>query len=259
MRLDPDVLALAEDLNVNLPPSEGSERVVTDRYAVWLGPEDHPALTVVQRLRLTTEQVEPTLDEVRALLRARGRTGATWEVGDSATPADLAVRLERLGLTPWEEPLAAGMVLAEPPDWEVPDVEVRIVSSLDDQLEADRILNEGFGAPLDPAAERERAERAMAARAAGRAATFLALLDGRPVAAATAVFTPAALVLGGAVTREAARRRGAYRALIAARFEAARAAGTSTLVVQAGPLSRPILRRLGFREVVEIRILHDRL
>ena len=61
----------------------------------------------------------------------------------------------------------------------------------------------------------------------------------------------------GGATLPAARGRGAYRALVAARWEDAVVRGTPVLVTQAGALSRPILARLGFREVCTIRVLLD--
>ena len=49
--------------------------------------------------------------EIRAILRARGRGGAEWELGDSCTPADLVERLTALGIVPdADEPVAIGMV-----------------------------------------------------------------------------------------------------------------------------------------------------
>jgi hypothetical protein len=63
-------------------------------------------------------------------------------------------------------------------------------------------------------------------------------------------------LFGGATLPEA-RGRGAYRALVAARWEDAVARETPILVTQAGPMSRPILTQLGFRDVCEIRILLD--
>ena len=54
-----------------------------------------------------------------------------------------------------------------------------------------------------------------------------------------------------------ARGRGAYRALVDARWEAAAERGTPALVTQAGAMSKPILERLGFRGVCEITILLD--
>lgn len=56
---------------------------------------------------------------------------------------------------------------------------------------------------------------------------------------------------------EHARGHGADRALVRARRDEAVRRGTPALVVQAGKLSKPILERLGFRSVCEVRILVD--
>jgi hypothetical protein len=66
-------------------------------------------------------------------------------------------------------------------------------------------------------------------------------------------------MLYSAATLPHARGRGAYRALVRARWGAGAARGTPALVTQAGHMSRPILRRLGFVEVAENRIFLDRL
>ena len=87
---------------------------------------------------------------------------------------------------------------------------------------------------------------------------YLAYVDGRPVARGSAAFGERGVTLFGGSTLPEARGRGAYRAVVAARWEDAVARGTPLLVTQAGPMSRPILGRLGFREVCEIRILVDR-
>ncbi|HEY6054335.1 MAG TPA: hypothetical protein VIU86_10415, partial [Gaiellaceae bacterium] len=65
-----------------------------------------------------------------------------------------------------------------------------------------------------------------------------------------------ASLIGGGVLPWA-RGRGAYRALVRARWEAASAQGTPALVVVAGAMSRPILERLGFEPVSRIEILLD--
>ena len=88
---------------------------------------------------------------------------------------------------------------------------------------------------------------------------YLAYVDGDPVAQATAAFSEHGVTLFGGATLPAARGRGAYRALVAARWEDAVARGTPVLVTQAGAQSRPILARLGFREVCEIHALIDRV
>ena len=87
---------------------------------------------------------------------------------------------------------------------------------------------------------------------------YLAFADGKPVARASAAFGERGATLFGGSTLPEARGRGAYRALVAARWDDAVERGTPILVTQAGPMSRPILGRLGFREVCEIRILVDR-
>jgi predicted acetyltransferase len=71
------------------------------------------------------------------------------------------------------------------------------------------------------------------------------------------MFGPHAVSLFGGATLPEARGRGAYRALVAARWRDAVERGTPLLVTQAGRMSQPILERIGFRRVCEIRILLD--
>jgi hypothetical protein len=63
------------------------------------------------------------------------------------------------------------------------------------------------------------------------------------------------LISGGVLAN--ARGRGAYRALVRARWDDAVAAGQPALVVHAGAMSRPILERLGFQAVAEQEVLLD--
>ena len=87
---------------------------------------------------------------------------------------------------------------------------------------------------------------------------YLAYVGGEPVARASASFTEHGVQLFGGATLPDARGRGAYRALVAARWDDAVARGTPALITQAGRMSRPILEQLGFEAVCEIRILVDR-
>jgi GNAT superfamily N-acetyltransferase len=79
------------------------------------------------------------------------------------------------------------------------------------------------------------------------------------VAAGTSAPTPHGLLLYGGATHPRARGRGAYRALIRARWDEAAARGTPALITQGGSMSRPILERLGFERVGEVHILLDEL
>jgi len=252
--IGPELLGLAEDANSYTPLSPGSERIVEDRFILWLGRGESPAWNVAQRFRLSPGNVEAAMDDIHELLRARGRKACTWEVGSSATPGDLPARLLALGLVPDREPLAIGMVLTEPPAAASADVEVRRAETREDLREHALIAGEAFGMSGDDV--ELGAEHAWAGRSETNA-VYLAYLDGVPVATATATFTEWGAVLNAGSTRESARGRGAYRALVAARWEDAVARGTPALVTQAGAMSRPILERLGFREVCEIRIFLD--
>ncbi len=82
-----------------------------------------------------------------------------------------------------------------------------------------------------------------------RVRLFVAYAAEAPVAAAWVVDGGAAspfLGLFGGATLAEHRGRGLYRALVAARARFARARGKRFLTVDAGPMSAPILERLGF-------------
>jgi GNAT superfamily N-acetyltransferase len=259
MAFSADVLELAESLNTALPREEGTERILDERYAISLRGVPHPSFNVVQRLRLADDAVEATVTEVRALLAARGVRAATWEVGPSARPHDLVGRLQALGMRPAEEPLAVGMALTGPPAGTAGDAVVRRVETLDEYLAAAAIAAAGFGMDTESAAAQRATapERFAREQANDTRATYLAFVEGEPVAFATAIFTDAGVVLGGGATLEHARGRGAYRALVDARAQDGRARGLDILVTQAGAMSRPILQRLGFTAVCDVRILLD--
>jgi hypothetical protein len=251
---------LAENANTYTPLAPDEERIVDPRFVIWLGNVDSdPHWTVVQRLRLDEGAVEDAVGEIRALLRGRGRSSCTWEVADSSTPSDLERRLLDLGCERDSDPVAIGMVLTdEPPDFPS-GVTARRVETLAEYEDSIRIAAEAFG--MDEAALEERLSQASSsfAQLGGDRAVYLAFVDEQPVARATAVFTEHGALLFGGATLGRARGRGAYRALVRARWEDAVARGTSVLVTHAGTMSKPILARLGFHEVSRIAILVDRL
>lgn len=258
MALSDSVLALAETPNTYYPLGEGQELVVTDRYVLWIGEVDHPMFTVAQRFRLA-DDVEDAVGEIRAAFRARGRLTSSFEIGPTSRPHDLHDRLVQLGMRPWaDEPITISMVLTTPPAGEPGEATARRVETVDELIVADDIAAAVFGLDEEQRAANRAgaAERFAAGQAGGPSATFLAFVDGEPVASARAVFADAGVLLSAGGTLEHARGRGAYRALVAARWEEAQRRGVP-LVTQAGHLSRPILKRLGFREVCEVRVLVD--
>jgi hypothetical protein len=255
----PEILVVAETLNLCLPPAPDEERVIERRWALFIGAVPGPQRNLVQRLRLAPEEVEAAVAEARAIFRARGRTEITWEVGPSSEPADLLDRLAALGMVPDAEPEVAGMVLSRAPPETATEVTVQAVTDFEGFRAHTVILGRCFGrgAP-DPTEEEAAAEFARRQGREDHVRRYLAFAGGEAVAAADAILLDGAVVLCGGGTLPEARGKGAYRALIAARWAAAVERGTPVLVVQAGAMSRPILERLGFEEVARVRVMLDR-
>jgi ribosomal protein S18 acetylase RimI-like enzyme len=242
------IVEIAENANTYTPLGPRDERIVNDRWVLWMGRED--GWNVAQRFRLRADEVDAARAEIHGVLRQRGRSEFTWEVGTHATPGDLVDRLLALGLVDDEpDPHAVGMVLTEPPAQAPLEVDVRRATSDAEHLTAAKIAAVAFGGP-QPTGARPHDDPLNV--------VYLAYVDGEPVARGSAAFGEHAVSLFGGATLPEARGRGAYRALVAARWEDAVARGTPVLVTQAGRMSQPILAQLGFRAVCEIRTLLDR-
>lgn len=180
--------------------------------------------------------IDATVAEYRELgLRFR------WVVGPDSAPADLAARLERRGLKRTE---ICGMwrATADPPAAPA-DVAVERV----DATTVDEFTHTmGAGWNMD-AAPMAALHAAVLADPAQRQQLYLARIDGRPAGIASTVgFARSAYLMAGVVL-PAFRRRGVYRALVAARLRAAAALGLGLATVQArAETSAPLLQRLGF-------------
>ncbi len=214
----------------------------------------------MQRLRLGEDDVEPAVAGVAALLRSRGLAEATWWVGELSTPAGLAERLLELGLEPDDPPEMTSLTTGERPTGE-PTVEVRRAETLDEALLALEIDWEAstYRTRSGRCAGVRRPRPGRSLRQAGTQSTYLAYLDGDPVGFARAVFTPAAALLLGGATLPEARGNGVYTSLVHARWDEAVERGVPRIAVSAGPMSAPILERLGFDRIGRVRLLRQRL
>ena len=254
-----EIREYAEDPAAFSPVPPGFERIDTDRYSIFLG--SWKGLTSVQRLRLAPDEVEPTFHEIRQLIADREHVDTVWWVGSSATPRNITERLLALGLRPAgpprHEPRATAMAITGAPDVGELGVEAHEIETLDDFVEGMRVQHEVFGVSEAQRREDEEgaAERFERQRADGGARSFLALVDGKPAATAFCVFTERGGTLIGGSTLPWARGRGAYKALVKARWDAAVARATPALVVHAGEMSRPILERVGFVGVATLDVL----
>lgn len=242
-------------------PKPPFERIEGDgvRYFVtpsWIG---------VGKQRLEPEGVPAAIEAARSLARERGRTKIEWSLGPEALPEDLAERLLEAGLVRADEPpfarSSAAMVLTSSPPPPPSGVVVRVVETLDDFRSSDGIYAVGFETPKEDRAAWDATleQRWVSYQDADHVLQLVACIDGVPVAAATALVAPIGVYLGGAATLPEARGRGAFRALVHARWEEAVRRGTPCLAVEAGPQSRPVLERLGFQRVGEFEAFLDLL
>ncbi|MEP7379467.1 MAG: hypothetical protein ABI725_07910 [Chloroflexota bacterium] len=244
---------IAEYPNSFAPLGPRDERIEKDGYSLWMGAG--ASWNTVQRQRLAPGGVEAAVEEVRALLRERGRASTQWEVGSAATPADLVERLLGLGLIHDKDPVAAALVLTEPPPAPPPGVVARRLETFDEYVAA----NEIQWAVFDSSGEEVAEERPKLEERWRETVNVMhgAWIDGQMVSAGMAAITEHGLLLFGGATLPSARGKGAYRALINARWDDAVRNGTPTLFTQAGRMSRPVLEGVGFRRVGEIQLLLD--
>ncbi|MGD0713368.1 MAG: hypothetical protein ABSB24_04190 [Gaiellaceae bacterium] len=231
---------------------------VSDERFVLLG-ETGAKWTAVQRIRLDGSRADAAVERVRAFMRETGGSIASWWLSERSTPADVEERLLAAGLEAIvDDYLIDGMLLTAPPPPGPAGVVARHVETLEDFVAATELQYEVFDFP----AERRRSRDALAGawelrRSSDASALYAAWVDGRIAGAGWSYFSPRGVLMSGGSTAEWARGRGAYRALVRARWDDAAARGTPALAVQAKNTSAPILRRLGFETECRFRRLQD--
>ena len=240
---------IAEYPNSFGPLAPGDERIETGRYTLCVGAG--ATWNTLQRQRFPLEEVDEVLAEVREALRSRGRTQTQWEIGSSAPPGLVEALIERV-LVPDKYHYAVALVLTREPPAIPPAFTARHVETLEELEASARVQWEAFEATPR---EVEEARRLLPERF--RDSPHLrhsVWLDDEIVCTGTATPTEHGLFLYGGATLARARGRGAYRALIRARWDDAVARGTPALITQGGSMSRPILERLGFERVGEVHM-----
>lgn len=246
-----ELVDFAEAMGAFLEAAPGRLLRPTDAYV--LSSECGDTWSQVERIRLREEELPEAVAAVEAFMHEAGTERASWWLTERSTPGEdafLAVGLQRVE----GDYLHAAMVLtSEPPA--VDGVEARRVETLEEYAESRRLALEAFGNPYQRVPTDEDLGAEWERRAGG--ATYAAWLDGRIAATGRGVYTRAGGYLMGGSTAAWARGRGAYRAVVRARWDEAVRRGTPALAVGAGPMSRPILERLGFEQVLEFRRLES--
>jgi hypothetical protein len=240
----------AEGMGPFLEPVPGRLVHITEGYT--FSAEFGQTWAQVERLRLCEDELADVIADVDNFMHESGTRRASWWLTERSTPAEqafLAAGLRRVE----SDYLHAAMVLTEEPP-SVAGIEARAVTTPEEYAESRRLAREAFGSPH----ERERSVEELTAEWKHQVdPTFAAWVDGRMASTGRAVYTRAGGYLLGGSTAEWARRRGAYRAVVRARWDEAVRRGTPALAVGAGPMSGPILERLGFRQVLQFRRLES--
>lgn len=192
--------------------------------------------------------------DVDAVIRAEidrfDRLGRSfeWKHYDHDQPADLRDRLLAAGFEAGDEEALLVLDLRSERLLDVPSG-ARVVAGGEDRLGDLLEVAEGVW-PEHLTWMRDTLSGELADAASGTR-LFVAYEGERPVSAGWNRRTPGSPFVGmyGAATVPDARGRGHYRALVAARAHDARGRGARYLAVEAGPMSLPILARLGFVRV----------
>jgi hypothetical protein len=206
---------------------------------------------------------EHELDDVLAHVHERvaPEKRQIWWIGPSARPPNLVALLQQRGLVPASDgPEVRAMALTTPPPDAPGEIEVRRVESFEDFLASREVQWEAFQIPeerrdLQRPRLRSDFEESMQHEVP---VGFLAFVDGKPAATGLAIPSPRGVFLIAGSTAPWARGRGAYRALVRARWDFAVERGTPALVTEAMiGTSYPILQRLGFVAVCTIWRLEE--
>ena len=220
-----------------------------------------PTQSSVSEIRSTDDELDETIEHARRLITENGHTRATWTVGPSCRPVGLAERLGARGFLPAMPPLEpslTAMALATLPPAPPDGVEAKLVTNFDEYVLAFQIAIAAFAVPEDVAAKQLAALPDMWARYDGtNTFAHLAFIDGEAIGSSFTLAGTIGLVLNGSSALPKARGRGAYRALVAARWARAVELEKPALVVQAGSMSAPILERCGFRPICTLNLLDD--
>ena len=232
------------------PASPGRKVIETPRYRATLQPDyPIPGPNSVAWIRCRSDEASEVITEARAHFAPRGLP-FMWILDPGTEPPDFPDHLGAGGVFP--EPHAPAvdvMVLGVEAHVDTRSFEIHdALANIESFRAADAVNAEAFGdSPRESGAQERRRVQQLEA---GNRRVLLVTVDGEPAGSAgMTLFPPVGAIINGGAVRPKFRGRGIYRAMVAARLAIAREAGVAGLVVWGGPMSAPILRKLGFGTV----------
>jgi len=219
----------------------------------WGSDDPHPGSNGVGGVRWTAADADQKIEETIAYHRKRN-IGFQWWVSPDDTPPDLRERLERHGLVLAGDAATMARLGLDTLD----DIPVnsavtaeRMTGYDDEAIDAMCAINIiCFHMTREQIDERRNGwvERMRDPKFRKREFNYLARLNGQPVAFARLILDGGTAYLGGAATLPEFRGHHVYSTLVRRRLEEAHAHGYHLAVINAEPLSRPIVARCGFKE-----------
>jgi len=232
------------------PAGPGRDVIETPRYRATLQPDyPIPGPNSVAWIRCTSDDADEVITEARTHFAPLGMP-FMWILDPGTEPRRFPDHLAAAGVFP--EPHAPAvdvMMLGVGARLEAATFEIHnALGDIESFRAADAVNAEAFGdSPREPDAQERRRRQQLEA---GNRRVLLVTVDGEPAGSAgMTLYPPSAGIINGGAVRSMFRGRGIYRAMVAARLAIAREAGVAGLVVWGGPMSAPILRKLGFETV----------
>jgi GNAT superfamily N-acetyltransferase len=182
---------------------------------------------------------------------------SAW-IPPDASPADIADRFLARGFQPAQgdgDPAMVADLETVPAQRSMPGVEIRRVATRDEVDAANRALADGFEAPTEMGTFFANLTAGAVLDPAGSARTFLATLEGRPVATALAFVHAGVLAVYSVATVPDARGLGLGRAVTIAAMQEGADRGAGAAVLEASTMGRPVYEKLGFQVAGRYQIL----
>jgi hypothetical protein len=233
-----------------IPPVAGARLTLSD-FRGGSG-DPHPGSNSIFGVRWPAEQADERIAAAIAYHREHD-IGFQWLVTPFDQPADLRERLERHGLVLAGDQASMARVGLDHLEIATnPDVTVELLDGSDEAaFEAGiQIVGRCFNWSPEQIDERRPGffERVKSPAFREQELSYLARLDGIPVATATLVLNGGVAFLGGAGTLPEYRGRKIYSTLLRRRLEDAQARGYNIATILAEPMSRRVVSRYGFEE-----------
>jgi GNAT superfamily N-acetyltransferase len=203
-----------------------------------------PFLNVVFRTNLPLDDPGSVVAEALAHFRAKGIPTLSW----LAPAPDVGPHLLSRGLTFSEGGRGMAADLAALPDGPPTSPGLAIVA-VEDRASFQswvHVMRTGFGTP--EVAESDLLEVFAAIGSGPHMRTYLALMDGQPVATSQVFLAAGVAGIYQVTCLPEARGRGIGTAVTLAALLEARRRGYATAILQASDLGFPVYRRLGFRD-----------